>query len=135
MRRNEGRFIMTTPMKKNIRSSRRLALMLTLASVATGTTFVGTVVALPSPAHAAQPEGFKSEMVRYRDLDLANEEGAAMLRKRIYRAARRVCNDNGSPLVSHHRLQKACIKETARNGYAQADRKIAQYRVTRLATD
>lgn len=126
---------MTTPTMKNIPYARRMAQMLTLASVATGTTFVGTVVVLPSMAHAAQPEGFRSEMVRYRDLNLASDEGAATLRQRIYRAAKRVCNDNGSPLVSRRRLEKACVTETARNGQAKADQKIARYHVSRLAKD
>jgi UrcA family protein len=126
---------MTTPMKRNIRSSRNLALMLTLASFATGSVFVGTVVAMPSAAYAAEREAFPSEKVYYQDLNLASASGAARLHHRIRRAARRVCGETEQSLLAWHRARERCVEETTRNGMAEADQKIAQYRGARLATD
>ena len=123
---------MTTPMNKNIRSHRSFALMLAVASTATGITLAGVGVAMPGAVRAAKPMVLPSEQVHYRDLDLATEAGASKLQHRIRRAARRVCSDVGNPLIIRG---GACVKETTRNGLAAANQKIAQHRAPRLATD
>jgi UrcA family protein len=126
---------MTTPMKRNIRSSRNLAMMLTLASVATGITFVGTVVAMPGTAYAAERDARPSEKVYYQDLNLATASGASRLHSRIKRAARRVCGEAEYSFVPWSSKRDRCVKETTRNGLTEADQKIAQYREARLAID
>jgi UrcA family protein len=125
---------MTTLTKKNIGSARRMA-MSALALVATATTIAGLGVAMPATAHAAAPAEARTEMVRYSDLDLATDDGAAKLHGRVYRAARRVCMVDASPLVRLHRRMNACVREAARNGHAQADQKITQHRVIGKARD
>jgi UrcA family protein len=122
-------------MRNTIRSNRNLALMLTLASLATGATFVGSVVALPGTAYAAEREAFPSEVVHYHDLDLTTENGAAKLHSRVYRAAKRVCGYDSNPLAPRSSIRKTCLKEASHDGLAKADQKIAQYRVARMAKD
>lgn len=58
------------------------------------------------PSQARDPADAAARSVSYRDLDLADPEGRAALRKRVSEAAKRVC---GLPSAGNHLpMQSAC---------------------------
>lgn len=67
-------------------------------------------------------------VVSYRDLNLANQEGAAALERRVKRAIRRVCGDAGiEPMARLH--QRTCVKQATLDTDKQVAKAIEDARV------
>jgi UrcA family protein len=82
---------MNSTSPKPVRTAASFVLRAALAVTATALLTVGPAYA--ESAKQAQPLQAK---VRYSDLDLTSQEGAATLYRRIVNAARRVCPDAGA---------------------------------------
>src|SRR5687767_5673706 len=106
------------------RSIKGLLIGLALAGIATG-------------AAAAQPRQVvvNKVVVRYPDLNLQNEAGAATLLGRLSRAAHKVCNDaTASPAYIRPRYEGFACRQTAmQNAVAKVDHPVvtAMYQSTR----
>ena len=81
--------------------------------------FVLTMSSLPAAASDAMAT--KSQVVRFGDLNLANDEGARTLYGRITLAARRVCAGADEGLFGKSEYRK-CIKKAVDDAVAQVDR-------------
>ena len=70
--------------------------------------------------HAAPPEGVRSVVVHFADLDLSRSEGAAVLYQRLDGAAKAVC----APLdrdLARYTAFKACVKGALSTAVAKVD--------------
>jgi UrcA family protein len=81
------------------------------------------VAILSVPATAGGTESI-STAVRYGDLDLASAEGAASLKLRLARAARRVCVQQGDHSLHALAFERKCRREALAKANAEADRLI-----------
>jgi UrcA family protein len=90
------------------------AVTLPLAAAATALTLVFATL----PAHAGTPASAESRVaVRYADLDLASDAGAAALYQRIAAAAREVCPGY---FESRHLLHRQAVRECRESAIARA---------------
>lgn len=95
-----------------------------VALVCAGSTLAtGTVV-------SANPQ---SVTVSYADLNLASDEGVAMLDRRLDRAIERVCGDLSRPTVQSMSRERQCKQETYERIRPQRDIAILSMRDERFA--
>jgi UrcA family protein len=75
---------------------------------------IGSVAIATAPAVAAEP-GVRTQpvhvVVRYHDLDLATDQGAAALYRRIAAAARQACPEGSQWNLAHRRTVRECREQ------------------------
>ncbi len=102
-------------------SVRKLRWSVALAGVAglATLTIAGTAGAGAPPASVtATQEGALSTVVRYADLDLASNQGVAVLYRRLRGAAERVCAPLKSPALASRRPWRECYETALGNAVA-----------------
>jgi UrcA family protein len=92
--------------------------------------------ATTSPALAREDPRFLDapgavEVVPFVPTELASEEGLGALRKRVERAAQRVCNDGSFTILQLQYLY--CVAPATKEGLAQLDRVVVRWREGALA--
>lgn len=106
------------------------ATMLVMAACMTGMA-VGSVSAIfAAPAHASTQDIVeKKRIVRHGDLNLASQDGRAVLDQRIRRAAKQVCAQTGVQSILMLRQVRICTEAAHSNAWAIAQKRIDKVRL------
>jgi UrcA family protein len=121
---------MLYPHKKKSGMARMRATLTMIAACMACMACLGGVLALfASPARAATESEFRTEIVQYRDLDLASVQDRELLDQRIRRAAKQVCMAEGIASVLQRRMIRKCAEATYSNAWAIAQQRIGSYRL------
>jgi UrcA family protein len=128
-KRNEGKAKYVVPEKEKAQRDRDRATMLIMAACMTGMT-VGAVSAIfAAPAHASTQDSVKTRIVRHGDLNLASQDGRAVLDQRIRRAAKHVCSVTGVPSILQQRKVRICTEAAHSKAWATAQQRIDKVRL------
>jgi UrcA family protein len=111
------------------------ATMLVMAACMTGMT-VGSVSAIfAAPAHASAQDMVQTRIVRHGDLNLASQNGRAVLDQRIRRAAKSVCTQTGVPAILQRKHVRACAEAAHSKAWATAQQRIDKVRLAVRSTN
>lgn len=113
--------------KKHARTLGKSATLM-IATVMASLTFGSVAIIFAGPADASAQETVQSKIVRYGDLNLANEQGRTALDLRIRRAAKTVCSVNGAPIIPYSKVRQ-CVKATHSKAWAVAQQRINNHRL------
>ena len=86
--------------------------------------FAALAAAPIAATHAQGNEIRRSETVRYADLDLANQEGAVTLYRRLHTAALDVCSDPAEWRYSSAADYQRCVQEAMGGAVASVDQPV-----------
>ena len=88
-----------------------------------------------APALAETHDGLftRSKIVSHHDLDLSSAPDLVVLRHRIKRAAKNVCEPVGIDAMLLRRQIRECVDDAAARAWSTAESKIAGYRIINQA--
>ncbi len=86
---------------------------------------VGSAVA--TPVKAAEIEHVRA-VISHRDLDLTSADDVAVLKRRVERAARRICTPEGIEKFAAHYTISKCVAETSDEGHQRIAQAVAALR-------
>lgn len=105
------------------------ATMLIMAACMTGMTVGSVSTIFAAPAHASEQDVVKTKIVRHGDLNLASQNGRAVLDQRIRRAAKQVCALVGVPSIVQRRQIRICTEAAHNEAWAIAQKRIDKVRL------
>lgn len=105
------------------------AIMLIMAACMTGMTVGSVSTIFAAPAHASTQDIAKTRIVRHGDLNLASQNGRAVLDQRIRRAAKQVCSVTGVPAIVQRRQVRICAEAAHSKAWATAQQRIDKVRL------
>lgn len=112
------------PPSNMVRRRRKQGSLAGCAVLATMTLVTAIVAIMPSAASAKNSE-YSVELVRYDDLDLANQKDVTKLHRRVSRAARNVCSLPGIAALTRKSKINDCVDETRAEALQNLEQKIS----------